>query len=226
MSSEYGIYLYGSSARGDAVEQSDVDILVLFEKRVPIDKDEIELPRNLGASVGCDDISYYSLSRVTEMFESGHLFAWHLHNEAIHIGDGPDRLKMLGQPHAYNSFSEDTEALIGLLKSIPESVKKAPRNAAYEAGLAYVCARNIAMSASYYSPNGLTFSAYAPFRLGYDDNEFPLSLEQYDLLRRARLSGSRGVDAPDIGVESLLRLVEKLMAWCTAEIGRIERKSR
>lgn len=224
MISNYSLYLYGSSARGDAVAHSDVDILVLFDSGSSVNKKDIIIPSHLRSSVGNDDISYYSFERIKEMYKEGHLFAWHLHNEARYINGGPDKLGILGKPNVYQGFNEDAVSLLNLLKSIPENVKENPRNVVYEAGLAYVCARNIAMSASYYAPNGLTFSAYAPFHLGYDDNQFPLSPEKYDALRNARLSGSRGLDAPDIHAELLLPSVEKLLIWCKVEIERIARK--
>ncbi len=223
MNSEYGLYLYGSAARGDSVSQSDVDVLVLFESGESIDKEKIAIPEEVMGSVSCSDISFYSLKRIKEMYGDGHLFAWHLHNEAKFLDGKFDRLSELGRPSEYCGFFEDAESLFGLLVSIPENLMASPGNLTYEAGIAYVCARNIAMSASYYSPNGLTFSAFAPFMLGYADNSFTLSLEQYSALRQARLAGTRGLESPEIDVRELLSNVQDLAYWCQFEIERVRR---
>lgn len=222
MKEQYGLYLYGSSARGDAVAQSDIDVLVLFDSSHPIDREAVEIPVELFDAGICSDLSFYSVSRIKQMYEGGHLFAWHLHKESRYIA-GSDRLSELGAPSDYCGFIDDVESLFHLLSSIPSNLIKNSRNAVYEAGIAYVCTRNIAMSASYYSSAGLSFSAYAPYFLGYGENPFPLSRQEYEQLRLARLSGTRGMDMPEIDSDVLRAQVNCLLDWSRIEIERVKR---
>lgn len=222
MRDQCGIYLYGSSARGDAVAQSDIDILVIVDSSHPIDREVVEIPVGLFDSGVCSDLSFYSVSRIKKMYEEGHLFAWHLHKESRYIA-GIDRLSELGYPAEYCGFIDDAGSLFDLLSSIPSNLMKNSRNAVYEAGIAYVCSRNIAMSASYYSSAGLSFSAYAPYFLGYADNPFPLNQQEYEQLRLARLSGTRGMDIPEIDPDALRFQVNCLLDWSRIEIERVKR---
>ena len=70
----HSLYLFGSTARKDNDEQSDLDVLVIC----PSTKQPV-----LGESVITDlqnrfqrdpSFSYYSMKRLKEMYESGHLF--------------------------------------------------------------------------------------------------------------------------------------------------------
>lgn len=222
MIEEYGLYLYGSSARGDAVAHSDIDILVIFDSSRPVDREAVEIPVDLFDAGVCSDLSFYSVNRIKQMYEDGHLFAWHLHKESRYLA-GIDRISEMGDPSEYCGFIEDSEPLFGLLSSIPSNLILNSRNTVYEAGIAYVCSRNIAMSASYYSSAGLSFSAYAPYFLGYADNPFPLNQQEYEKLRLARLSGTRGMDMPEIDPDALKFQVNCLLDWSRIEIERVKR---
>jgi len=217
----YSLYIYGSCSRGDSVKFSDVDLLVVIENHKDMDKDSIVIPDEIFENNKNVDVSYYSLDRLKKMYDAGHLYAWHLYKEAKYLNIGVDYLKELKRPSKYNLFVNDVLPLVELLESTREEIGASKVNLIYEAGLVYVCARNIAMSASYFSPAGLTFSTYAPFFLGYNDNYFPIDRDNYEKLRRARLAGSRGIEPLPITEDELLEYMDDVIEWASIEYRRM-----
>ncbi|PVV10537.1 MAG: hypothetical protein B6D72_12385 [gamma proteobacterium symbiont of Ctena orbiculata] len=206
----YGIYVYGSGARGDSGQESDTDLLVVLKNGKADDISTRSLGERHGLVGASQDWSLYSLGRLQQMYKAGHLFAWHLFKEARFLGHGEDFLATLDVPETYGTFHDDVRSLLALLDEAEHELDGSCASITYEAGLVYLCARNIAMSASYYSPEGLSFSPYAPFELGYLDNPFPLNKELYQDLRSARLAGTRGVVAPTLGTDDVLEVARKI----------------
>jgi hypothetical protein len=125
---------------------------------------------------------------------------------------------MLGKPAIYSNYENDVNPLLEILSAIPEQLEVNKSNMIYEAGLAYVATRNIAMSSSYFSEAGLTFSAFSPFIVSTESRQFPLTKGQYSLLRKARLAGTRGSELPVLELEQLLNWVAKLNQWAVNEL--------
>jgi len=205
-------YLYGSSARSDETVGSDLDVLVVCTDPKAVDRNKLDHDIEGRSNHGPIDFSIYGISRLEEMYKTGHLFAWHLYKESSYLKGGDDLLAKLGQPAAYDSFREDILSLYELLGSVRDQIYISPNNLVYEAGIAFICARNIAMAASYSQADGPCFSAYAPFLLECNI-EFPLSKLEYELLRQARHSGTRGFKAPVICSTNIIVIIRKLEGW-------------
>lgn len=208
----YSVYLYGSSARNEQAIHSDTDILVLFKAPKPNLEDfqglsELDL---VEASV---DLSYYSLKRITEMYREGHLFAWHLYKEAKFLSGADDILDDIGEPEPYSNLYDDVYPLVELMKSSRDRLMASPINLVFEAGLLFVSARNIAMSSSYFSNEGVTFSAFAPLIVSNFQKPFPISKFDYETLRSARLASVRGLSSPQLNVDWVLSVGAKLIDW-------------
>lgn len=200
--------VFGSQTRGDADNLSDVDILVVTDSGKPDTKEIsefIEIKFNKES-----DISIYSLPRIKEMYETGHLFAWHLYSESQYIAyPGTKNLIMeLGSPKPYTNASQDIAELISILESIQTGL-----NNVYEAGLLYVCLRNMAISASWYSELGLKFGRKAPFELSKNMPLLPLKIEEYDLLAACRHATTRGKPCPSISDMDLLDYLNRGRRW-------------
>ena len=219
----FSSYLFGSSARGDSSRYSDIDILVVCENSDDIDMHNFKLSTGVMNNYLPLDYSFYSENRLRKMYDQGDLFAWHLYMEATFIEGDFDRLTNLGKPNPYVGFEQDAVPLLDLLLSIKKSVKESSMNLIYEAGLAYVCARNIAMSASYFSKKGVSFNVYAPLTLSTYHNPFPLNQDQYDSLRQARLASTRGMPSPEITIVDLYEYIESLINWAQLEIANVRR---
>lgn len=212
---KYSAYLYGSNARGDASKDSDTDILVICDDASVFDINKIELPADVLRNILFEDISIYSIDRITEMHQQGHLYTWHLYQESKFIAGDVDRIKLLGSPGSYIGFEQDVKPLMELLDSIPSQLLGTKGNSTYEAGLIYICARNIAMAVSYFLPNGLCFKSSAPFEISNKGVAFPLTKDIYQDLRTCRLAGSRGLDSVKWNTSDLINIAEKTKVWAS-----------
>ncbi len=149
------VRLFGSMARADADTNSDLDILAVLNsslKDFDLNSLRCEVEKLFNRRVS---FSLYSRRRLSELFTEGHLFAWHLYLESLPITvEGfNDWVEDLGTPAGYGAATKDVESLVEILRSVGPAVEKCPRNAIYEAGVMYVCLRNIALCASWYFPN-------------------------------------------------------------------------
>lgn len=180
MSQEF--YVFGSVARGDASVGSDVDILV-----VP---DDGQQAASYPASW-----SVYRRQTIREYYESGRLFAWHLHLESKCIFS-PLRqpwLASLGEPSRYASARQDVEHLWQLLAESIEELRRGTDSLVYELGISYTALRDIAMSASWAWLGRPNFSRMVPYELPV---ECPLGAEAYRVAMAARHASARGAGIP------------------------------
>ncbi len=185
------VRLFGSAVRGDFDKKSDVDILVVTDAGRP-DMKALESPLFDQFETNVD-VSIYSINRLQMMFSEGHMFSWHLYQESRRLEyDGTvDSMVLLGKPNPYRSARKDISELLDLLKTIKDEAANT-LSLIFEAGLLYVCARNIALSASWHTGDGLKFGRNSPFELTLGKLTFPLSRADYDILVACRHASTRG----------------------------------
>jgi hypothetical protein len=113
----------------------------------------------------------------------------------------------------YQDFVADVASFQKVLSGIPEQVGHNENNAIYEAGLMYVCLRNIAMAASWVLCELPDFSRSSPFRLTKFD-PCPISARDYQITMACRMAGQRGLVPPE-GVTRafVIDLFERLDPW-------------
>jgi hypothetical protein len=147
------------------------------------------------------------------MFANGELFAWHLHRETIPLYDPDSFLTGLGKPAPYRDAVADTRSFQTVIKGIPTQVAANGYNAVYEAGLVYVCLRNIAMAASWVLCAFPDFTRYSPFKLTGVPT-CPISRDEFAITMACRMAGQR-CKTPPSGVDStfVLDIYQKLSPW-------------
>jgi len=150
------------------------------------------------------------------MYRNGELFAWHLHNETAPLYDPTGFLCSLGRPAAYKDCLADVDSFCSILSGIPAQVTLNECNATYEAGLVYVCLRNIAMAASWVLCEKPDFSRYSAFALS-GIFPCPISVQEFECAMHCRMAGQRGQNPPS-GVDArfVLALFERLEPWLTS----------
>jgi len=196
--------------------------LTLFDKQgKPVCVFELKPPENHVERVieniygrTCN-ISWYSYKRMKELFSQGHLFAWHIFQESNKLLTATeiDIVDQLGIPSPYSTAREDISSLIAILSSIKKELNLCRKNAVYEAGLIYVCLRNISLSASSFLSEKLDFSRYSPFNLPDASCQFPLSRRDYEILVQARHSSMRGGTPPKLNIYDVLDEQDAALKW-------------
>jgi hypothetical protein len=171
------IYVFGSICRGEYSPTSDVDVLV-----VPFEVDRCQFPSNW---------SVYSPEILSEYYNSGRLFAWHLYLEAkcvFSLRSAP-LLSTIGPPAHYSTMVKDIDDLEALLNESLNELAEGTHNVIYELGIAYTAIRDLAMSASWALLASPCFSVDAPYRLPVG---LPLPRDIYRQAMVARHASTRG----------------------------------
>lgn len=216
-----GVYIFGSVGRGHHDSLSDLDVLAVVKNgagkvaeatiasHVPAELRSLKL-----------SISWYGADRLREMFRNGELFAWHLHRETIPLFDPTRFLGKLGQPSDYRESIADVISFHKVLAGIPFQIALNEYNAVYEAGLIYVCLRNISMAASWSLCEFPDFSRYSPFKLA-GISPCPISVEEFERTMACRMAGQRGRDPPPgIRRDFVLDIFGRLDPW-TMDLRRV-----
>jgi predicted nucleotidyltransferase len=213
------LLLFGSAARGTADDRSDYDVLVALDSNSHFDKQEViaRVEATIGRQAG---ISIYGMKRLSSLWADGSPFAWHLHLEGRPlVGSEARLLEKLGEPSPYRTAAADSEAMVQLLHTVVQASAD-PGSTCYEAGIAYVCSRNIAMFASIGLLGTFDFSRAAPFALSATV-PFPLTTSEYDTLISARHATTRGKTPPAISQGDLARWSWQLLFWGTEVVQRL-----
>ena len=128
-------------------------------------------------------------------FETGRLFSWHLHLEAVRVypRSGSGFLADLGEPAPYTSIAEDLADLTLLLRDSLSELQSGSPSSIYELGLTYTAIRDIAMAASWTMLAKPSFSRYAPYEIPV---HCPLPLAIYEIAMSARHASTRGSAEP------------------------------
>lgn len=207
-------YIFGSVGRGQADALSDLDILAIVENnRGKVNEaDVLDQAPDRYASLK-PSISWYGAERIMEMFRNGELFAWHLSLETLPLFDPTNFLPKLGKPSPYNECLQDVRSFRAILRGIPTQVRHSAINAAYEAGLVYVCMRNIAMAASWELCERPDFSRYSLFNLS-GVARCPISIEEFDVAMHCRMASQRGRQPPASATAFfILDVYKRLEPW-------------
>ncbi|MGP9812923.1 nucleotidyltransferase domain-containing protein [Rhodopseudomonas sp. NSM] len=218
-------YIFGSVGRGQADPLSDLDILAVVENNrgKVAEVDVLKLVPLQYASLK-PSISWYGAARVTEMFHNGELFAWHLSRETVPLFDPSRFLPTLGTPTPYRECLADVRSFRAILRGIPPQVQQSAVNAAYEAGLVYVCLRNISMAASWELCEAPDFSRYSVFNLK-GLRKCPISVEEFDAAMHCRMASQRGRLPPHSAtVPYILDVYRRLDPWLDELEGLLIRK--
>lgn len=208
-------FLFGSSARGDADAASDTDVLIVYDDEpssVDRQRAKDSVIEKLGQ--GCA-LAEYTWVRLGEMFADGHLFAWHLHQEARPLfPETYDRNFSFPKPAPYRSSRIDALNFVDLLRTCVCAVQGHPASLVHEAGLGYVAIRNVGMSLSAVALPRPEFSRHVPFMVARAlCTPPPCDLDVYALMVKARHSSQRGLDAPSIEASALLSALIGALDW-------------
>lgn len=209
---------FGSVCREDYNLNSDIDVLCVSNLN-EIEKNKINerLKLSVGEKVS---VSYYKPKRIELMYNEGHLFAWHLYAESKKFtSNNTDFIDRLGAPAKYGGCIEDINSFIEIIKSTCVALEHKDNSAVYEAGLLYLCARNISMCNSYLFSERADFGKYSPYNKELNQYiQFPLALSDYEYLMRARHTVTRGYCLDNAKTINLKLVARELKQWAIKNV--------
>jgi len=173
------IYAFGSVCRGEIRANSDIDLLAIVNG---IDE---RFDLNL--------YSIYSYNRLTEIWNEGNPFAWHLAKEAklLFSSDGSDFLDSLKIPQPYQSCRQDCEKFYRLFSEACRSFVQNETTKIFDLSMVFLGIRNFATCFSLGQLNTPDFSRHSALRLGSSSLMIPS--DAYEIFERARILCTRGL---------------------------------
>lgn len=206
------ISVFGSKSRNDDDADSDLDVLVVVSNGTG--KTSPDLVRELVKHEFGEDpsLSWYGMRKFRALFESGDLFAWHLHLEARTLA-GKSFSTLVGAPSDYTTAHSDIKELREIARGVEQAVTACSANAVFELGILYVCARNIAMAASWHLACTPSFGRYSPYDLPVN---FPIPIKTYETMIRCRMASQRGITPPKVSVSQVLDAQRNILIWSHA----------
>jgi hypothetical protein len=162
-------------------------------------------------------LSWYGLRKIGALFRSGDLFAWHLHLEAKALA-GTALNALMGVPADYTTAVADIRDLREIAGRVERTITACNANAVYEMGILYVCARNIAMAASWRLAPRPSFGRYSPYDLPVP---FPIARDTYEVMLRCRMASQRGAAMPSVFAPEVLEVQRNVLLWSQAVAGAV-----
>lgn len=207
------IYLFGSVARGEADEYSDIDILIVVDDCE--DNRYFEIKKELSDifHMPAKWLSVYQISKVEQMWQKGSYFLWHIKKEGVKLYSVRNELEDMLQrlPHYYG-YSDDLREYQQICKDVRDALNEDEDvNYEYELSVLASIIRNTCIAIDYMCGEmvfGRTSAVEKCIELFKEDISF--TMEEYDNLYQYRLwvTGKK-VTVPEANKELVLKWLLK-----------------
>jgi len=211
------LYLFGSVARNDAEENSDIDLLVIIEDCA--EKEYIELKDNIAKDFGFPQewISVYQKSKIEAMHEKGSYFLWHIKLEGKLLYTANNYLaRLLDNLPEYKESLNDLQDYEQICQDIKVALKTKDIEGVYELSLLASIIRNTCIAIDYLCEQP-TFGRVSAVETCMDliEDDLGFSVAEYRELYKFRLfMTGKSETAPDYqlsDIEKWLKHAENLI---------------
>ncbi|KAA9332775.1 nucleotidyltransferase domain-containing protein [Adhaeribacter soli] len=197
------IYAFGSVVRGEIDEFSDVDLLILKEKG--------EIVKNIDK----EQFSIYSYNRITELWNEGNPFSWHLFVESkcIFSTNETPFLQSIGKPNKYNNVKHDLDKFYNLFKTSRTSMLEENYSIDFDLSMIFLSIRNFASCFALGHLNKFVFSRDSALNIGSYSIE--IKDQVYNQLKHSRLLATRGIgkQIPKDELKIIINELPKIEQW-------------
>lgn len=207
------ICLFGSVARGDQDEKSDIDLLFIVDDKSG--EDLLQFKRQLIARLGVPDdwISLYNQSMIDKMASNGSYFLWHIKLEAKIVYSKTGFLeRVLRDLRQHVNAADHLHEYLQICDDIRRSINRDEWTTSYELNVLASLIRNTCITWCY-SVGVKMFSRVGPVknRLDVLGVEAPFSIEEYNKLYKYRLAYSRSQTGslPTPSKQEVIKWVER-----------------
>lgn len=194
------IFAFGSVVRGEIDQYSDVDLLLITDKKI----DHIDPNK----------YSIYTPQRIKEMFNEGNPFAWHLYYESkLIFTDDINYLKELGKPKNYSNCLVDLYKFRDLFLDSLNSLEEDDYSLIFDLSMIFLAIRNFATCYSLGMMNRPVFSRNSFERIGNQSLIIDEGVKK--ILMLARISSTRGINVyiNNADLELVFLEVKKMKSW-------------
>lgn len=203
------IYLFGSVARGEEDEHSDIDILIVIddcpEDKYIFWKNKFSNYLNIPVSW----VSLYRHSKIIKMYKSGSYFLWHIKKEGKIIYSKNNELSslLLTLPR-YNNTKKDLQEYLEILSDIKDELDNECICIEYELAVLASLVRNTCIAISYlnkrldFGRNSAVMYCVSKYKINVSEIEYN-ELYQYRLYHTDKINY-----VPNGKIEQLKRWIE------------------
>ena len=180
------IYLFGSVARGEQDEQSDVDILIVIDNCS--EEDYIKYKKNYASilQIPVSWISLYRIKKILKMYEKGSYFLWHLKKEGKMLYTKENELaKLFVTLPRYRAMRNDIKEYQQILDDVKEERYNKYLCVEYELSVLASLVRNTCIMLSYLNDR-FDFSRNLVVEYCIDKYKIDISLKEYKILYQYR----------------------------------------
>ncbi len=175
------IYAFGSIVRGEIDFYSDVDLLIIKDLEETIPK------------INTEQFSIYTYQRISQLWDEGNPFAWHLFVESkcIFSSNCDTFISTLGEPKGYNNLLSDLDKFYQLFEDSKHSIEVNKFSIDFDLSMIFLAIRNFASCFSLGVLNKNEFSRDSALKIG----EFSIQINHavYNRLKESRLLATRGI---------------------------------
>lgn len=192
------IYLFGSVAREEQDEYSDIDILIVIDDCSEEEYIKFKDKCACSLKVPVSWLSVYRNNKIVKMYASGSYFLWHIKKEgkALYSRDGELGNLLLTLPR-YANVEGDLKEYDEILTDIKCELENELISVNYELAVLASLVRNTCIAISYLNQR-LDFGRNSVVMYCFSEYNFNVSLEEYKELYQYRLYHTGKVDCvPD-----------------------------
>lgn len=193
------IYAFGSIVRGEIDEYSDIDLLILKDLGEIIPK------------INKEQFSIYTFQRMTQLWEEGNPFSWHLFSESkcLFSEKSIPFLKSLGKPKPYSNLLNDLNKFHKLFLDSKHSIETNNNSVDFDLSMIFLSIRNFASCFSLDFLRIEEFSRDSALKIG--QYSIQINLKTYNRLKESRILATRGI-GERITVEELKTIMNEFYA--------------
>ena len=223
------IYLFGSVARGDQDEQSDVDILIVIDNCS--EDDYIKYKKEYASilQIPVSWISLYREKKILKMHEKGSYFLWNLKQEGKVLYSRENELdKLFATLPRYRGMKEDIKEYRQILDDVNEELHNVYLCIEYELSVLASLVRNTCIMLSYLN-NRFDFSRNQVVKYCIDTYKIDVSLEEYRALYKYRSYETGKIQRVEKGkiedINKWVKVENQLLDISEKEVDDYEKKS-
>ena len=223
------IYLFGSVARGDQDEQSDVDILIVIDNCS--EDDYIKYKKEYASilQIPVSWISLYREKKILKMHEKGSYFLWHLKQEGKVLYSRENELdKLFATLPRYRGMKDDIKEYRQILDDVNEELHNVYLCIEYELSVLASLVRNTCIMLSYLN-NRFDFSRNQVVKYCIDTYKIDVSLEEYRALYQYRSYETGKIQRVEKGkiedINKWVKVENQLLDISEKEVDDYEKKS-